>query len=323
MKLFWLSLLIFSAAVCGTAVISRQTTPPLQSTPEEIARLINECGQRTTAMAGRLYNYSFNQTDTDEVLDKANRARSSTSKTYEVFPVAVGRRARFIYVQVSENGVALSPKKIEEQRQRAAKETEEFEKTAATPINPTSAYKSSWWSYGIKVEKHSRLSNTYWYPRPTDFLLSSEFFAPRRVKLDGRETILLNFRLRPGYVFDKTNVAYPDGIEDYGRAMSQLAGRIWIDAADKVIARLEASPAHEVSTSQAGDTPEPDLALTYQSQRLANGTWVPAAAHYNSYGREDVFWKTPLKRSLIYADFKLFKTTADVEKLEPASSPTP
>jgi hypothetical protein len=105
--------------------------------------------------------------------------------------------------------------------------------------------------------------------------------------------------------------------------VAQLAGRIWIDASDKVIVRLEASPAREVTELQLSATPETNVAVSYDSQRLPNGTWAPVAARYNSYGREDVFWKTPMKRSLIYTDFKLFTTTADLEKTQPAPSPTP
>jgi hypothetical protein len=311
------------AGLCFESATSSRSAATPQSTPEEIAKLIKECGEHTTVMARRLFNYSFNQTDSDEVLDKSGRVKSSQSKTYEVYPIIFGRRARLIYVQVSENGVPLNPDQIAKQRERAAKETAEIEKQAdASPPSP-SAYKSPWWSYGIKVEKRRGLSHTYWYLRPTDFLLSSEFFAPRRVKLADRETILLNFRLRTGYVFDETNVAYPEGIADYGHAMSQLAGRIWIDATDKVIARLEASPTGEMASVQKSDMTDPNLALTWELNRLANGTWVLTEAHYNSYGREDVFWQTPIKRALKYADFKVFKTTADIEKTEPAASPTP
>jgi hypothetical protein len=317
---------VMIAVIVATVVcISNATRLPAtaQSTPEEIAKLIHECGTRTTAMAGRLYDFSFIETSTDEVLDKTGRVKDSESKTYEVFPIAMGRRARFIYVQIAENGIAFTPEKIEKQRQRAAKDTEEFEKLATAPAPATSDYKSPWWTYGIKVEKRSRLSRTYWYLRPTDFLLSNDFMAPRRVNLDGRQTILMNFRARPGYVFDKTNVPYPVGIPDYGRAMSQLAGRIWIDAGDKVIARLEASPAPEAAKSEASDTPNSSAALIYEFQRLANGTWAPNEARYNSYGREEVFWQTSMKRSIVYNNFKLFKTTADVEKTQPVASPTP
>jgi hypothetical protein len=313
--------LLLSLVILATAV-PRQSDPT-QSTAEDIAKLIDECGLQTAVMANRLFNYSFNQTIMDEVLDKAGRVKSSDSKLYEVYPTAIGRQARLIYIQVAENGAPLSADKIEKQRQRAAKETEELSKLAAKPTTTTISYKYKWWSFGIKVEKRSSLSRTYWYLLPTDFLLSNEFFAPRRTTINGREAILLNFRLKQGYVFDKTNVAYPVGIDDYGKAISQLAGRIWIDAADKVTVRLEASPIGEATKSQASDKPEANVALSYEFKLLPNGTWVLTEAQYNSYGREDVFWKTPLKRSNVYTNFKLFKTTADVEKTEPVASPTP
>ena len=180
MKSLLLIGLIFMTALSAAMRSPSEPTLTTQSTPDEIAKLIDECGRQTTVMASRLFNYSFIQTATDEVLDKTGRVKSSESKVYEVYPLSIGRRARFIFVQIAENGTPLSADKIEKQRERAAKETEELEKSQATSPVINSAYKYSWWSYGIRVEKRSGLSHTYWYLRPTDFLFSSEFFAPRR-----------------------------------------------------------------------------------------------------------------------------------------------
>src|SRR3954469_704633 len=126
--------LIIGATLSAALTSSWECTLATQSTPDEIARLINDCGLQTTVMANRLFNYSFNQTATDEVLDKTGHVKSTESKVYEVYPTAIGRRVRLIYVEVAENGTPLSAEKIEKQRQRAAKETEELEKLAATPL---------------------------------------------------------------------------------------------------------------------------------------------------------------------------------------------
>jgi len=102
--------------------------------------------------------------------------------------------------------------------------------------------------------------------------------------------------------------------------MSQLGGRIWIDALDKVIARLEAKPSRELSDSP--DTnPDASAPVWFELTRLPNGTWAPSVSSYNSYGREDVFWKTPISRSLKYSDYKVFKTTAEVEKIQAEPKP--
>ena len=303
--------------------LQNASVEPLRLSPDEVARLINECGERTTQMTRRLYNYAFNATDTEYVIDKKGRIKSQQSKVFEVYPIAIGKRSKWIYVQVSENGVPLSPERIARERDRAARQTTELEQQASAAgqtSQTTTSYKPRFSSYGIRVEKRGGLSKTVWFINPTDFLVSQDFFAPQRVSLAGRDAILFTFRPRPGYVYDKTNVPYPDGVEDYGHTMSQLGGRIWIDALDKVIVRLEAKPSRELSepgaTPNAG--PDANAAVWFELIRLPNGTWVPSVSRYNSYGREDVFWKTPISRSRKYSAFKLFKTTADVEKIEPA-----
>jgi hypothetical protein len=313
-----ISFLRFGILICllTTSSVSQKSGADPQLSADEISRLVNECGARTTQMAARLYDYSFIQTETNQTIDKAGLVKSEHSRVFEVYPITLNKRARTIYVLVSEDGVPLSSEKIASERERAAKQTQELEEQNKSSPEPTSSSPSKFWSYGIKVEKHGRLSKTFWFIRPTDFLLGYDFFAPRRVSLEGREALLLSFRPRAGYVYDKSNVPYPVGIEDYGRAMSQLGGRIWINEVDKVIVRIEASPLSEMSMSASATDLNPKTAFRYEFERLPNGTWVPRQSAYNSYGREDVFWKTPMSRTVTYRDFKLFKTTADVEKNE-------
>ena len=102
--------------------------------------------------------------------------------------------------------------------------------------------------------------------------------------------------------------------------MAQLGGKVWIDAADKVIARLEAMPLGEISDAGASakDQPVANAPLGFEFARLQNGTWVPSRSWYNSYGRVNVFLKTAADRAQRYSDFKLFKTTVDLQKLEPS-----
>jgi hypothetical protein len=296
---------------------TQQSTPaePLQLDSAETAKLINECGEHTTQMTRRLYTYGFMATDTQYVLNNQAVVKREESKVYEVYPTAIGKRSRWIYIQVSENGVPFSAEKIARERERAAKQTMDLEEKAskAQDNQTSSAYKPRFSSYGMRVEKHRGPSKTIWFINPTDFLVSHDFFAPRRFTFNGREAILLNFRPRPNYVFDKTNVPYSDGVAEYGRVMSQLGGKVWIDARDKVIVRLEAKPIGEFNALDSSTAVAPDATapVWFELRKLPDGTWAPSQSRYNSYGREDVFWKTGISRSLTYSDFKLFKTTAE------------
>jgi len=323
MKYFLRSAIVLLLTLLSTPALAQKSAAgePLTWTTEEIAKLIFDCGMRTTQMTGRLYNYTFHATDTEYALDKNGRVKGQHSKVSEVYPISFGNLRKWIYVQISEDGVPLSPERLARERERAIKQTQELEaQPIVAPQGQTSVYKQKFSSYGIKVEKRGGLSRTIWFINPTDFLVSHDFYAPQRLSFGGRETFLLRFRPRPGYVYDKTNVPYPQGVEDFGRTMSQLGGRIWIDATDKVIARLEATPAREL-TDSSDITPDQNTPVWFELTRLPNGTWAPRASRYNSYGREDVFWKTSLSRSLDYSDYKVFKTTVEVEKVQPNQKP--
>jgi hypothetical protein len=287
--------------------------------PIEIAALINDCGVRTTQMTWRLYSYTFRETDTEYGVDKQGQVKSKQSKVYEVYPLIIGKRSKWVYVQVSENDTSFSAERIARERERIIKDLTEIEASAAKAPPPKTSSTSSiprFSSYGIKVEKHSGLSKTIWFINPTDFFMSHDFYAPHRVTFMGREAIQLSFRPRPNYVYDKTNVLYPEGVEDYGHVMAQLGGIVWIDASDKVIMRLEAIPIQELSGLNALSNDSSNIPIGFELMRLPEGTWVPSRSWYNSYGREKIFWKTAINRTRKYSDFKLFKTSVEMEKLD-------
>lgn len=307
-----------------TAVYQPQdmSIEPLKLSADEIAALINACGLRTTQMTRRLYNYTFTETDTEYGVGKKGEVKSEQSKVYEVYPLIIGKRSKWVYVQLSENNVPFSAEKIARERERLAKELTELEETAAKTQTRTASstqYIPRYSSYGIRVEKHNGLSKTIWFINPTDFFVSHDFYAPRRTIFKGREAILLSFRPRPSYVFDKTNVPYQEGVEDYGRVMAHLGGFVWIDASDKIIMRLEAIPVQELSSLNNQPKDSTNAPLGFELTRLPDGTWVPSLSWYNSYGRENIFWKTAINRTRKYSDFKIFKTSVEAEKLD---SPT-
>nr|MDQ3819848.1 hypothetical protein [Acidobacteriota bacterium] len=249
------------------------------------------------------------------------RVRRETIKVYEVYP---DRKAGFVRVQVSEDGVPLSVERIERERARAIKRLKEAEESDAKPSTPVRPAPNSaqapvkrFQSVWITLERHKRggMLNSYWPVRPTDFLMSHEFYAPRRAIIGGREAILLNFRPRAGYIYDKTNLPFKEGIEDYARVMSRLGGRVWIDASEKVILRLEAVPAAELNGASAA--PDASAPIGFEFMRLPDAIWMPSRAWYNTRGRENFFWDTQINRVYKYADYKLFKVSADVERLNP------
>jgi len=324
-------LLITTLLVSVSSLYSQRSSPAdeksLNLTAVEIAALVDDCGNRTTGMFWQVLNYSYTLTDREYEIDKRGQVTRERSTTYEMNPVRIGKKSFFMRIKVAEDGVRMSPEKITHERERVVKELTQAEESLARGEKQTTTvpvYQPKFSSYSIKVEKRGGMSRLVLFIGPTDFLRSHEFYAPRRTMINGRDTIVLSFRPRPGYVFDKTNVPFAEGIEDYGRVMGQLGGTVWIDTTDKVVARLEARPVAEMSDgkAQAKDPTGTTAPLGFEFQRLPNGTWVQSHSWYNSWGREKLFLNTVAGRAQTFGDFKLFNTTVEVEKLE-ARRPKP
>jgi hypothetical protein len=290
----------------------RVADEPPKLSPGEAAALADECGKRVTRMSAFVaYNYTYTQTDFEYELDKLGRVGREKSSAYEVYPV---RGRPNVRVQLSEDGVPLSPERVERERKRAAEELTAAEERAAQAQSRqgTAAARPPsrrLWSLGIALTLRTSggLGRLNLPIRPTDFLVSHEFYAPRRAVLGGREAVLLDFRPRAGFVFDRLNAGFEDGLEEFNRLMAQLGGRIWIDAADKVIARVEVAPVTE--SNPAGDAPNESAPLGFEYARLPNGVWVPSRSWLNAYGREKVFGKVAVvSRAHRYGDFKMFST---------------
>ena len=334
MKILLLTILLLNFLTPAQPVNSGANQPnaseeSLSLTPAEIASLVNECGERTTLMARRIFKYTYTFTEIENAVDKRGQVTREKSKVYEMTPFRAGHSGGFAKVQVSENGVPFSAEKISRERERAVKQIAEAEaKAAQTGERPAavSEYKPKFSSYGIVLEQRQfgGAAKSYYPVRPTDFLVWHEFYSPRHAVFKNREAILLNFRPRPGYVYDRTNVSFEDGIETFGQAMAQLGGRVWIDATDKVILRLEALPIEEMNQmgASSNDAPNANAPIGFESMRLPNGTWMPGWSWYNSYGREKIFWKTGISRARKFSDFKLSSTEVkDVTIDEPKSQP--
>ncbi len=332
MKILLATILLFNFLAPALPVSSgfNQPNAPVESlnlTSAEIAALVNECGERTTRMTRRIYDYTYTLTTLENEVDKRGQVAREKSKVYEVSPFRVGsKKGGFASVQVSEDGVPFSAEKINRGRERAVKLITEAEEKEAQGKDKlaTSEYKPRFSSYGIVLEQRQfgGAAKSYYPLRPTDFLVWHEFYSPRRTVLKNREAILLNFRSRPGYVYDQTNVPFSGGIETFGRVMAQLGGRVWIDATDKVIMRLEAVPIAEMNQAGASsiDAPNANAPIGFESMRLPNGVWMPDRSWYNSYGREKLFWKTGISRARKFSDFKLSNTEVkDITIDEPKS----
>ncbi len=131
-----------------------------------------------------------------------------------------------------------------------------------------------------------------------------EFDDPRNEKIEGREAVSLRFRPRPGSIFSEESKFLP-----------QFEGRIWIDAADRMICRLTAYPRGTEFEQKTSDHLLENAALAFDNTKTKEGVWV--ACYYRINGLKyhgSLLWHTE-DLLVEYFDFKYFKTDSEKEKI--------
>jgi hypothetical protein len=226
----------------------------------------------------------------------------------EAYPV---RGRRFAYVPVSRNGERVSRERIERARQQATRELQRDEEVSAGAQNQRDAASGQLpnqgpYYFGIFYDRQTGLIRKRFSIVPTDLLKTHDFYAPRRTTFNNREAIILTFRPRADAATNDLS----------SRLRARLGGRIWIDAKDRVLIRLEALPVGELKDIDASGAVAPDVnaPLLFEWVRLPNGTWMPSLNLINSYGREAVF--EDIKFDFSYRLSNFIRFSADIERVD-------
>ncbi len=274
------------------ALVATKTAKPIELAP---ASLIEETEKNGATMAQRLGEYTYSLRKVRRSFDKKGRLRSEEFKDYEAYPV----KGQHALVQMSANGTRATIDRVELDRKQATealiKNEAEKQKTEATQ------QQAGYWGAGIDGFVQGK--QIYLSINPAHFFRACEFSTPRLVLLDGRETIVLDYRPRADAQLSRE--------KDW---VQSLTGSIWIDAADKVLIRLEG----QAQTNTLAIT-ERTLNLVYQQQRLSAGLWAPALIRLNSGGDATLFRGLNNDVWFEFGNFKRFDAAGTEIKMQSPS----
>ena len=144
------------------------------------------------------------------------------------------------------------------------------------------------------------------------FFRYAEFTSPRREQVRGRETIVLDFKPRADF----------RPADEVQRPYARLAGRLWVDAADKTVVRLEAWPA-DARPADSAPPPTAEPSVVFEHERLPDGVWLERLVRIKTYGHTDVFNRIELDYTKEAADFKRFTADAGEDALDPPKKKEP
>jgi hypothetical protein len=303
-----------SAAPLG---LGQTQLPPAQSdvAPQDIPALIRAVAQSEHAMQPHRMEYTWTMKLTEREVNKRGEVTKETVNVFEVYPV----KGEFVRKLISENGVPVSPAKADEQLKRAVAKLEKAEqadqKRADTKPPPPTSDPSAIPSFGFTsgFSFRENFSTGKFYFNPARILRAGEFSAPRREQFHGRDVIALDFRPRTDFV----------PTDELQKPYAKLAGRVWLDVADKTVARLEAWPVEPLT--MAGIAPalarpvEPDI--VYEETRLPDGMWLESLVRINTTQHKPVYNGVDVNVTKEMSDFKRFQTTTDDATVEAPKKP--
>ena len=269
----------------NTGIDDRVFDPPAATENLDVVALLREVGQNQDELENRVAEFAFKQTETDRSIDGKGQLKKETVKVFEVFPLPNREPVEKL---ISENGVPLSTeraakedRRVQEEFEKAEREKEKDEKKAAQR----------------RAEREKKKSEGEEATDISAFLKACEFVSPRREMLSGRETIVFDFRPRPGFK--------PKNSEQ--SLIAKLIGVVWIDPVDKQVIRLEARLAE--GFKMAGGllvSLKPGAALVMEQTRMVQGVWLPKFAQINLSVKVLLFGGGDYNKTIEWSDYKHF-----------------
>jgi hypothetical protein len=267
-----------------------------------VVELMREVGRNQKDDDERVSQYTYTRKQTEREINDKGEVKKETIRVYEVYPVA---NAGEVEKLISEGGVPLTPERMAKEEKRVAEEIEKLEHEKEKRKEKKERERAEAAKKGKAADEDD--------PGLSTFLRVSEFVSPRRERFRERDTIVFDFRARPGYKTQSREES----------VVSKLAGVVWIDPADKQIMRLEARlvEGYKVAGGLVASL-RPGSAMIFEQTRLADGVWLPKFEQINFAAKLFIFAGIRLDATREYSNYKRFATAGE-EKLDAPKTPPP
>ena len=176
--------LLLQSVKFNTGVADTVFDPPGAKEELDVKALLLEVGRNQDEIDNRVAEYAFKQTEIDREINGKGELKKETVKVYEIYPLPNREPVQKL---ISENGVLLSPERAAKEDRRVQ---EEFAKAEREKENDEKKMAQRRAEREKKGAEGTEIS---------PFLKACEFVSPRREMLSGRETIVFDFRPRPGF----------------------------------------------------------------------------------------------------------------------------
>jgi hypothetical protein len=295
---------VLLAALHGTPAARAQAAPP-QSAPDtdrllpDIPTLMHEVETHQRASEAIQKDYLYHEVATEQESDGHGGLKKNETTEYDVFWL----NGVQVHKLIKKNGKSLTP---DEQK----KEDEHIDKEVAKAKERRSKAEEK----GEETDSHGHEEVTV-----SRFLSLGSFTNPRRVQINGRDTIAVDYTGDPKA---KTRNRFEDVIRD-------LTGTIWVDEQDRSITRIEG---RFVNAFKIGGglvvNIKKDTSFSFEQRKVNSEVWLPASVDAKGALRALLFYNINGNIRVVDSDYRKFKATSTIlpgvsTVEDPSSNPTP
>jgi hypothetical protein len=241
-------------------------------------------------------DYIYHSVETAEEVDGRGQIKKTTVTEYDIYWVN-GVRVRRM---VKKNGKALTPQEI-------AKENDRIDKEAAKVHDKRERDDAEGKETNARGDEEVTVSR---------LLELGAFTNPRRVQLNGRDTIAVDYAGDPKA---KTRNRAEEVIRD-------LTGTAWIDEQDHVLARVEGrfANAYKIGGGLIADIRK-DTRFSMEQTKINGEVWLPERMQGQGEARALLFFSFNGTGRIENSDYRKFRTTSTIlpglTRVDPAQTP--
>jgi hypothetical protein len=269
----------------------------------DVASLLKDVGKNQDETEKRVAEYSFVEKETDREITSKGVVKKETIKVYEIYPLPNREPVRRL---ISENGVTLIGERAAKEQKRIEEEFAKADRDKEKDAQEAAKRKAEQQKKNRKEGKDEDDD-----PEISQFLKVCEFVSPRSEQFEGRETIVFDFRPRPGFRPSSRNESL----------IAKLVGTIWIDPIDKQVIRMEARLAEGFKIGGGLLVSlKPGAALVMEQTRMVEGVWLPKFAQVNLSVKVLIFGGGDINKTVEWSEYRHFSGNVKDYKIE---SPKP
>jgi hypothetical protein len=295
-------------ASCAVASVPCQTAPPpvplggsdsgehasIERPLPDIPVLMHEVEARQRASEAIEKDYIYHSVETAQEVDGHGAVKKTEIKEYDVFWIDGVPVRKLVKKDDKELSADEARKESEHIGKEAAKARERREKQDAK---------------GRQTDPQGHDEVTV-----SRLLELGSFTNPRRVALDGRDTIVVDYNGDPNA---KTKNSFENVIRD-------MTGTIWVDEQDRTIAQLQG---HFVDNFKIGGgllvSIQKGTSFSLRQTRVNGEVWLPAHVEGRGEARAFLFFKFNGSLSVVDSDYRKFKTTSTIVSVGGSSPDSP